>query len=72
LIDLERKNKKFTELFLIIINRIDEVDIDMGTGRNLRQGGRNLINHGHQIEKEIPGGGDRFTESKSDLNFMLA
>ncbi len=24
-------------------------------GRNLRQGGRNLINHGHQIEKEIPG-----------------
>ena len=38
-----------------IINGIDEVDIDMGTGRNLRQGGRNLINHGHQIEKEIPG-----------------
>jgi len=34
---------------------IDEVDIDMRTGRNLRQGGRNLINHGHQIEKEIPG-----------------
>jgi len=27
----------------------------MRTGRNLRQGGRNLINHGHQIEKEIPG-----------------
>ncbi len=34
---------------------MDEVDIEMGTGRNLRQGGRNLINHGHQIEKEIPG-----------------
>jgi hypothetical protein len=34
---------------------MDEVDIDMGTGRNLRQGGRNLINHGDQIEKEIPG-----------------
>jgi len=38
-----------------IINGMDEVDIDMGTGRNLRQGGRNLINHRHQIEKEIPG-----------------
>jgi len=39
-------------------------DIDMGTGRNLRQGGRNLINHGHQIEKEIPG-------SNSIRNFSL-
>jgi len=38
-----------------IINGMDEVGIDMGTGRNLRQGGRNLINHGHKIEKEIPG-----------------
>jgi len=27
----------------------------MGTGRNLRQSGKNLINHGHQTEKEIPG-----------------
>ncbi len=35
-----------------IINGMDEVDIDMGT--DLMQGGRNLINHGHQIEKEIP------------------
>jgi hypothetical protein len=34
---------------------MDEVDIDMGTGRNLRQGGRNLTNHRHQIENEIPG-----------------
>jgi len=42
-----------------IINWMDEVDIDMGTGRNLRQGGRNLINHGHQIEKEIPGSNPR-------------
>ncbi len=33
---------------------MDEVDIDMGTGRILRQAGRNLINHGYQIEKEIP------------------
>ncbi len=41
---------------LIQNNKWDsEIDIDMGTGRNLRQGGRNLINHGHQIEKEIPG-----------------
>ncbi len=38
-----------------IINGIDEVDIDMGTGRNLRQGGRNLINRRHQIENEKPG-----------------
>ena len=33
---------------------MNEVEIDMGTGRNLRQAGRNLINHGYQIEKEIP------------------
>ncbi len=38
-----------------IINGMDEVDIYMGNGRNLRQGRRNLINHGYQIEKEIPG-----------------
>ena len=46
---------------------MDEVDIDMGTDRNLREGGRNLVNHGHQIENEIPGSNPMrnifFTES---------
>jgi hypothetical protein len=27
----------------------------MGTGCNLMQGGRNIINHGHQTKKEITG-----------------
>jgi len=51
---LRRKRTDLIQTYKII-NGIDEVDIDMGTGRNLRQGGRNLINHGLQIEKEIPG-----------------
>ena len=53
-LELRRKRTDLIQTYKII-NGIDEVDIDMGTGRNLRQGGRNLINHGHQIEKEIPG-----------------
>jgi hypothetical protein len=53
-LELRRKRSDLIQTYKII-NGIDEVDIDMGTGRNLRQGGRNLINHGHQIEKEIPG-----------------
>ena len=53
-LELRRKRTDLIQTYKII-NGMDEVDIDMGTGRNLRQGGRNLINHGHQIEKEIPG-----------------
>jgi len=52
--ELRRKRMDLIQTYKII-NGMDEVDIDMGTDRNLRQGGRNLINHGHQIEKEIPG-----------------
>ena len=36
-----------------IINRVEEVDIDMGTGNNLRRGGVNPgRRHGNQIEVE--------------------
>jgi len=53
-LELRRKRMDLIQTYKII-NGMDEVDIDMGTGLNLRQAGRNLINHGHQTEKEIPG-----------------
>ena len=33
---------------------MDEVDKNMETDRNLREGSRNLAKHGHQIDKKIP------------------
>ena len=41
-LELRRKRMDLIQTYKII-NGMDEVDIDMGTGCNLRQGGRNLV-----------------------------
>jgi hypothetical protein len=54
-LELRRKRGDLIQVYKII-NGFDEVDIDMGTGHNLRGGGDFLNRrHGHQIEREKTG-----------------
>ncbi len=50
-LELRRKRMEFIQKYKII-NGMDEGDIDMGTGRILRQGGRNLREQGLQHIKK--------------------
>ena len=54
-LELRRKRGDLIQTYKII-NRVEEVDINMGTGHNLRMVGANAgRRHGHQIEVEKTG-----------------
>ena len=54
-LELRRKRGDLIQIYKIV-NGMEEVNIGMGTGHNLRRGGGDFPRmHGHQIEVEKPG-----------------